>query len=170
MHLNSKESRFSPVSSPTVSSNPIFCSSGFINSKSYNCYNVIRYRNGYLWVNSSSIFFKFICGVNGTRDWSSCINFSFHSCSSRDTSVLAYFPTIIFLLCPAIFSVLTFSGWGTVHAFLYVGARKFVRIFGNILLTSHFRNSDLMGKLVDSDIISSIAGSSGFTVDNNLNC
>ena len=73
----SEKSWFTPVSSPTVSHNPIF--SVVLYSPSYNWNLVVwLWYKLHLFENTALISFKFLCGINTAWNWTSGKNFGFH--------------------------------------------------------------------------------------------
>jgi len=101
IHLYSKKSRFTPIGSPTISTNPIFDSIFF--SPSNNCYLMINFWRNYRFCKDSSIILKkFMSYLKPTRNRSSCINLSFHIINSRNRSILNNFPDWITTWRPTI--------------------------------------------------------------------
>lgn len=171
MHLDFEVTIFTPVCSPTVSSDPVF-NSFFRNSPSDNSYFVIYKINyGFLRVNSSGIVFELVSYENSTRNRSSSIYFSFHFSSSF------YFSILVNIMKREFFDWFTAWVWHslivwrrseTVHANLHRRTREFCRIFSNVILTSFFRNTVSVSVLVNSHWVTSFTRSSCIAVDDNL--
>ena len=169
VHSNSEKSSFSPVSSPTVSHNPEFCSILFSPSNHWNL--MIWYRGQIeLLKNTSCISFKFFISVNTARNWSSCINFSLDLINAFNQTIFFYFPHRVSLLGPTIsFIPWTFtSWWSAVHTFLDIWTWELIWIFGLVGLASFLWNTVLFGINPDSSWISAITWSSCFTIDHYL--
>lgn len=171
MHLNFEVSIFSPVGSPRVSSNPIFDS--VLDSPTDNADLV-----GDNWSlrkllaeDSTFVLVELESSLNSAGNWSSGIDLELHSISSENDSVLGGFPLVnLFSDGVAIIGSVDSgcSGWDTVHAGLDIRAGEVGWVSGGVLLAGGFWDSVLVGEFVDIDWFSSVAGSSGETVDDNL--
>lgn len=150
MHLYSKESMLSPVSTPTISYDPIL--NPVFASPTNNRYFVVRNRNKFwLRVNSFCIRFKFLCDINRASNRTSCKYFGFHSIDSIYQTMLRYFPDWITGCCPAIsrISWLCTFGRSAIFTFLDVGASKMRRIFSLIILAWLFWDAISLCVLID---------------------
>lgn len=125
MHLNSKETRFSPIGTPRIPSNPILNFTIRINTPPNNSNFMINEREqAFFWINTSCILFKLISNWYTTRNRSSLINFSLHLISARNRAILGYFPAFIISNRPTFAWIYSSIGWNwtsTVHAFLNCG-------------------------------------------------
>jgi len=121
VHLDSEETRLSPISSPTVSSYPEFNSVLF--TPADNCYFMITDRQKFdLRVNSSCILLEFGCCVDATRNRPSGKYLSLHMVSSRNCAILVNFPNRVTRCGPAISFISRFgSFWmSTILTFLNI--------------------------------------------------
>jgi len=160
---------FTPITSPRISTNPIF-QSCFINTPSYNCKNMVRYWKWLkFFINSTSIFFKFICSHNSATYWSSSINFFFHMISTNSSSKLRNFPFFeSFHSNTILWWTIFWKRRLALHTLLNIRTRLSFRIFCSILLTSFFRNSKFSSKLINTHCISSVAWTSSTTINYHL--
>lgn len=169
VHCDPEEAWLSPVSPPTVPSNPILDS--VLHSPADNCDFVVNSWDQFgLRENTSSVGFEFKVSVNTAWNGSSSVDLGFHFVSTFDTSILSNFPDWIFRLSPTVSFVSGFdSCWSSaVLAFLNIWAFKVVRVFSNVGLASFFWNTVSVGINIDLSRVSSIAGSAGFAVDDDL--
>ena len=105
-----------------------------------------------------------------TTYWSSSFNLCFHSIYTRHRSVLNSIPS--FILFNSRTNVLALRSardrGNTIHTILYITATEFIRIFCNILLTSNFRDTFLLGEFIHTNRITSITWAPCVTVNKNL--
>lgn len=154
-HSYSKISWFTPICSPTISSNPILCS--ILLSPSYNrnlmCCN---WKEHYLFKYATFVSYKFLCCSNSTWNWSSTIYLCFHFLYSFDCSILFDFPNLISWLRPTIslmIRIWTLNSC-TISTNINVWAFSLVWIFSLIGLTALLRNSILVSIYVNIHRIS----------------
>lgn len=171
MHLDSEVTIFSPIGSPWISSDPVFYS--ILDSPPNNT----NFVGNYWWLiqllaeDTIFIQIEFLGSLNTTRNRSSAVYFQFHSISSRKSSILTHVPLVnLFSNGVAVIGSIDgwWSGWNTVHTILDVWAWEVGWVSGCVLLTSSFRDSVFIGKLIDINWFSSITWSSSITVYDNL--
>jgi|GEM_PF-4518794 len=121
VHSDSEESRFTPISSPTVSGYPIF-SSVLDSPADYSDFVVNTGNQFYLLENTPGVGVKLLGSIDAAGNWTSSEDLGFHFISTRNTSVLFDFPGWVMLLSPTVSFVSRFgsSWWRTIHTFLNV--------------------------------------------------
>lgn len=143
MHSNPEESWFAPISPPWVSDNPKLCPI-LLSPSHYSDLMIGQWDEFDLLENSTIVvIFKFLCGINSTRNRSTSKDLGLHSLCANDNSVLFYFPSLILFLSPAVSYIPDFgrNRSFTIHTFLNVWTSEMIWIFSSICLATFFRNS-----------------------------
>ena len=168
VHLHSEISRFSPISPPTVSANPVLdVPMGLINSPTHNRYLVVEGggKVGFC-KNPSVIRMELSCCLESASDWTSRINLCFHLFSSSDSTIFHHSPHRISFLGIAFTCRITIFALLNIHAFS--GLINW-RVNSLIRLASLFRDSRRkMWVVIHTDRVSSFTTSSHLTIQNHL--
>ena len=171
VHFNSEESLFSPVSSPWVSTNPIFSVGWFFESPSDDGDFVIDHGpHGFLGVDTTGVLFEFIGNHKTAGDGSVFEDLSLHLVGTWKT-VVVWNIVLLVVNSPAVsLSVITFSGRGTSAIFTDINGTTggLVQVFGSVLLAWGIRNTSLESIFVNTWWSSTIAWTTSFTVDDSL--
>lgn len=112
---------------------------------------------------------EFCRRMNATGNRSTSVNFSFHTCGTTYRAILSGEPTWETLNRPAGFIGFPRGRWWcTIHTLLNIAAGKILRISGDIILTSDFRDSFFVGEFVDSYGASAVTRTSGLAINYHL--
>lgn len=169
VHPDPEKSTLAPISSPTISGNPIFNS--ILLSPTNNCdFVVAQWGELDLLEYTSGVCLELLSGVNTARDRAASVDFGFHLVSSCDQAVLFNFPYAILWLSPTVSFVSRFGScrWRTIHTLLNIGAREVFRIFSSIGLATLFRNTVIFSININLTWISPITRTTSPAIDNNL--
>lgn len=169
MHLDSKKSMLTPVSTPTISNDPKF-NTILAPPANYRNFVVREWKQLGFRVNSFSIFLEFLCDIDWAGNGTSSKYLSFHFINSSYQTVLGYFPDWISWCCPAVsrISWLITFGRSAVLAFLNVRTSKSAGVFRLIVLAWLFRDAISFCILINKRRHSTVAASSCLAVDDNL--
>ena len=118
-HSNSKETIFSPVSSPRVSSDPIIHTRfNIITKPNKSNFMASKWFLSRIDKNSTCIILKALSNRNNTSNWTSHVDFSFYLLNTRNSSVFTDFPVSVMSMFNS--STMIFIIWWPSTFFAYL--------------------------------------------------
>jgi hypothetical protein len=174
LHGHLEEARLAPVGTPRVSTNPVLFTGVGDAPPNNSDFMVDNWNEEEFLIDTGGIILELVSSVDTAGNWTVLVDFGLHLVLAREAVVMRSIILLVLNSPALVLAGLSSWAWWPGAVLALINSSAFLKIWvviwimGNVLLTGRVWDTLIVSKLVDTSWVSTLAATTGTTIDDDL--